>query len=90
MVNRFLAGIGSFFLVYAISRTTPAVVEAISGVRYAVIFTSALAISHIRPDLLKETFSGWVLAAKLTATGLVIAGLAVIGLGGGNSGAGAN
>lgn len=85
MVNRFLAGIGSFLLVYAISRTTPAIVEAISGVRYAVIFTGALAISSIRPDLLKETFRGCVLAAKLTATGLVIAGLAVIGLGGGHS-----
>ena len=73
---------------YAISRTSPAIVEAISGVRYAVIFVGALAISHIRPDLLKETFSGWVLAAKLTATGLVITGLAVIGFGGGHSGAG--
>jgi len=88
MVNRFFAGIGSFLLVYAISRTSPAMVEAISGVRYAVIFVGALAISHIRPDLLKETFSGWVLAAKLTATGLVITGLAVIGFGGGHSGAG--
>jgi uncharacterized membrane protein len=90
MVNRFLAGIGSFLLVYAISRTSPAIVEAISGVRYAVIFVGALAISHIRPDLLKETFSGWVLAAKLTATGLVITGLAVIGFGGGHSGAAPN
>jgi uncharacterized membrane protein len=88
MVNRFLAGIGSFLLVYAISRTSPAIVEAISGVRYAVIFTGALAITLIRPDWLKESFSGWVLAAKLTATGLVVAGLAVIGLRGGHSGAG--
>ena len=87
MVNRFLAGVASFLLVYAISRTSPALVEAISGVRYAVIFTGALAISLIRPDLLKETFSGWMLAAKVTATGLVIAGLAVIGLGSSHSGA---
>jgi drug/metabolite transporter (DMT)-like permease len=90
MVNRFLAGVASFLLVYAISRTSPALVEAISGVRYAVIFTGALAISLIRPDLLKETFSGWMLAAKVTATGLVIAGLAVIGLGSGHGGASAN
>ncbi len=83
MVNRFLAGVGSFLIVYAISLTSPAIVEAISGVRYTVIFIGALAITLIRPDWLKENFSGRVLAAKLTATGLVIAGLAVIGLQGG-------
>lgn len=88
MVNRFLAGIGSFLVVFAISRANPAVVESISGVRYAVIFVGALAISEIRPDWLKEDFSGRVLAAKLTATGLVIAGLAVLGFGSGHSRAG--
>ena len=88
IANRFLAGVGAFLVVYAISRTSPAIVEAISGVRYAVIFSASLAITLIRPDWLKEGFSGWVLAAKLTATGLVIAGLAVIGLRGGHSGAG--
>lgn len=85
MVNRFLGGVGSFLVVYAISRTSPAIVEAISGVRYAVIFTASLALTFIRPDLLKEDFSGRVLAAKSVATGLVIAGLAVIGLGAGHS-----
>jgi uncharacterized membrane protein len=90
MVNRFLAGIGSFLVVFAISRANPAVVEAISGVRYAIIFVGALAITQIRPDLLKEDFSGRVLAAKLTATGLVIAGLAVLGFGSGHSRAGSS
>jgi len=85
MVNRFLAGVGAFLVVYAISRTSPAIVEAISGVRYAVIFVASLAFTFMRPDLLKENFAGWVLAAKLTATGLVIAGLAVIGLRGGHT-----
>ena len=80
MVNRFLAGVGSFLVVFAISRTNPAIVEAISGVRYAVIFMGALAITYIRPAWLKEDFSGRVLAAKLTATGLVVAGLALIGV----------
>jgi uncharacterized membrane protein len=80
MVNRFLAGVGSFLVVFAISRANPAIVEAISGVRYAVIFIGALAITYIRPAWLKEDFSGRVLAAKLTATGLVVAGLALIGV----------
>jgi uncharacterized membrane protein len=88
MSNRFLNGVGAFLVVYAISRTSPAIVEAISGVRYAVIFIASLALTLVRPDLLKETFSGWVLAAKSIATGLVIAGLAVLGLGSGHSGAG--
>jgi drug/metabolite transporter (DMT)-like permease len=80
MVNRFLAGVGSFLVVFAISRTSPAIVEAISGVRYAVIFVGALLITHLRPDWIKEDFSSRVLAAKLTATGFIIAGLAVIGV----------
>jgi len=80
MTNRFLAGVGSFLVVYAISRANPALVEAISGVRYAVIFVGALAITLMKPDWLKEDFSGRVLAAKLTATGLIVAGLAVLGL----------
>ena len=80
MVNRFLAGVGSFLVVFAISRANPAIVEAISGVRYAVIFMGALGITYIRPAWLKEDFSGRVLTAKLTATGLVVAGLALIGV----------
>ena len=90
MTNRFLAGVGSFLVVFAISRANPAVVEAISGVRYAIIFVGALAITRLRPDWLKEEFSGRVLAAKLTATGLVVAGLAILGLGGRHSGVGPN
>lgn len=86
MTNRFLAGVGSFLVVFAISRANPAIVEAISGVRYVIIFIGALAISFLRPDWFKEDFSGRVLAAKLTATGLIVAGLAVLGLHSGESG----
>lgn len=46
MVNRFMAGVGSF-LVFAISRTSPAVVQGISGVRYAIIFVAAYLISKL-------------------------------------------
>lgn len=85
MVNRFLAGVGSFLVVFAISRASPAIVEAISGVRYVVIFIGALAISFLKPEWFKEDFSGRVLAAKLTATALIVAGLAVVGLHSGES-----
>ena len=89
MVNRFLAGLGSFLVVFAISRAKPAIIEAISGVRYVIIFIGALAITSIRPDWLKENFSGRVLAAKLAATGLIVYGLAIVGLRSGSGGTGA-
>src|SRR5581483_9415399 len=41
-VNRFLAGVGSFLVVYAISRTSPELVQAISGVRYAIVVPGRL------------------------------------------------
>jgi hypothetical protein len=37
--------------------------------------------------MLKEAFTGWTLTAKSIATALIIAGLAVTGLGGSGSGA---
>lgn len=78
MTNRFLGGLGAFLVVFALSRANPALVEAISGVRYIVIFAGALAISVLRPQWFKEDFSGRGLMAKVTATGLIVAGLAVI------------
>lgn len=76
-VNRFVAGVGAFLVVYAISLTYPAMVDAISGVRYAVIFVGALLISNLKPRWLKEDFRGWQLATKIAATSLVVAGLAL-------------
>jgi drug/metabolite transporter (DMT)-like permease len=83
MVNRFLAGIGSFLVIYAISRASPALVEAISGVRYAIIFLGAYAVTRWKPSWFQEDFRGWVLVAKTIATSLVIAGLVLVGLRGG-------
>lgn len=83
MVNRFLAGVGSFLVVYAVSRANPALVEAISGVRYAVIFLGAYAITKWKPSWFQEDFRGWALAAKVVATSLVIAGLVLVALRGG-------
>jgi len=88
-VNRFVAGLGSFLVVYAVSRTHPAMVSAISGVRYAVIFVGAFLLAKLRPQWLKETFSGRELITKTVATALVIAGVAIAGLAGGKMGGGA-
>jgi drug/metabolite transporter (DMT)-like permease len=87
-VNRFVAGVGSFLVVYAISRTHPDLVSAISGVRYAIIFVGALLLTELRPEWLKEDFHGMQLITKVVGTCLVIAGVAVAGISGGASGGG--
>lgn len=85
-VNRFIDGVGSFLVFYAISRANPALVESITGVRYVIIFVGALAITHLRPAWLRENFTGWVLVGKTVATLLVVAGLLVLGRGRGDAG----
>lgn len=92
-VNRFLSGVGSFLIFYAVSLAHPALVDAISGVRYVIIFIGALLLTRLRPDVLRETFRGWEFVTKAMATCLVVAGLVLVGLSGsgaGNSGTAAN
>lgn len=86
MANRFMAGVGSFLGVYAVSLTNPAIVEAISGFRYVVVFIGAYAVTRLRPSWFQEDFRPRVLIAKATATALVVAGLVLTGLRGGGGG----
>jgi uncharacterized membrane protein len=88
MVNRFTAGVGSFGAVYAVSLTTPALVEAVSGLRYVIVFAGAYAITKMRPSWFREDFHRWVLVTKVAATALVVAGLAITALGGGSMSSG--
>jgi drug/metabolite transporter (DMT)-like permease len=87
-VNRFMAGVGSFLIFYAISLTNPALVDAITGVRYVIIFLGAYLITRMRPRWLQENFQGFVLVGKALATLLVVAGLVLLGLHGGETGGG--
>ncbi len=64
MVNRFMAGVGSFLIFYAISLQSPAVVDAITGIRYVIIFLGAYLITRWRPKWLCENFTGFTLLAK--------------------------
>lgn len=82
-VNRFMAGVGSFLVVFAVSRANPAIVGSIAGVRYVIIFVGAYLITKFRPCWFKEHFDNRALTFKLIATGLVVAGLVFIGSGGG-------
>lgn len=79
-VNRFISGVGSFLIFYAIDLAHPAVVDAISGVRYAIIFVGAYGLTQFRPAWLRENFQGFVLAGKSVATLLIVAGLVLLGL----------
>jgi hypothetical protein len=88
MVNRFMAGVGSFLIAFAVSRTSPVLVNAISGLRYAIIFVGAYSITRWKPSWFREDFRTWPLIAKFTATCLVIAGLALVGWHGGAAGGG--
>lgn len=84
-VNRFLSGVGSFLIFYAISLAHPALVDSISGVRYAIIFIGALLLTKIKPTWLKEDFRPWEMFTKILATCFVVAGLVLVGTTGGNS-----
>jgi drug/metabolite transporter (DMT)-like permease len=79
-LNRFLNGLGSFLVFYAISLTRPALVDAITGLRYVIIFAGSYGVTMLRPRWLREDFSGAVLFGKSIATALVIAGLVLVGL----------
>lgn len=87
-VNRFVAGVGSFLVVFAVSKASPALVEAISGVRYVIIFIGAYAITQWKPSWFKEDFRRWALVTKATATSLVIFGLVLVGIQGGRGNSG--
>lgn len=88
MMNRFVAGVGSFLVVFAVSRTSPSIVEAISGTRYVIIFIGAYAITRWKPSWFREDFGRRALIVKALGTGLVIAGLILVGLNGGSGGSG--
>ncbi len=88
-INRFLSGVGSFLIFLALSQTSPALVEAITGVRYAVVFLLAFLLSKLKPEWLHEHFGTRALLAKTAGTALIVAGLAWTGLQGGSQTGGA-
>ena len=89
-MNRIMSGVGSLLIYYAVSRIHPAIVDAISGVRYVVIFFGALLLTKLRPQWLKEDFHQWQLISKSAATCLVVVGLVLVGLSGGKKSSGGN
>jgi uncharacterized membrane protein len=76
--NRSIERIGSLLIFLAISRANPALVEALGGLRYAVVFLAAYLITKYHPRWLCERFSARALAFKSLATAAVIAGLILV------------
>jgi hypothetical protein len=87
--NRIMAGVGSLLIFLAISETHPAIVEAISGLRYVIVFLGAYLVTKFRPQWLTEDFTPWGIAAKTIATALVVTGLFLSGFAGQTSGSAA-
>ncbi|HZS57262.1 MAG TPA: hypothetical protein VFA65_22875 [Bryobacteraceae bacterium] len=83
MVNRFVAGVGSFLVVFAVSRAHPSLVQSISGVRYVIIFIGAYLVTRYKPSWFRENFQGRAMVMKAIATCLVVAGLVLVALHGG-------
>ncbi len=77
-VNRFMNGVGAFLVFYAISLASPALVDALAGVRYGAVFVGVLALTRLAPSVLSENFSGGVLLGKSFATLMVGAGLVLL------------
>lgn len=88
-VNRFVDGVGSFLIFYAISLAHPALVDAISGVRFVIIFVGALLLTKFKPNWLSETFTGRSLAIKTLATAVIVSGMIWLATHGGHEDAGA-
>ena len=79
--NRIAAAVGSFLLFYAISlESSPALIEAAAGLRYAVIFILAYILFRFNYKELKERFTGWTFIIKIIATLLIVIGLGVLAL----------
>jgi len=87
-VNRFISGVGSFLIFYAVSLISPAMVDAMTGLRYVIIFLGAYGLTRLRPDWLREQFTGRALIIKCLATSLIIAGLIWLGIQTGGEAAG--
>jgi uncharacterized membrane protein len=79
--NRILAAVGSFLIFYSISlENRPALIEAVAGLRYAIIFILAYLLWKLDYKELKDKFSGWTFVLKIVATIFIVVGLGILAL----------
>lgn len=79
--NRILAACGSFLIFYSISlENRPALIEAVAGLRYAIIFVLAYILWKLDYRELKDKFTGWTFTLKIVATIFIVVGLGILAL----------
>jgi uncharacterized membrane protein len=79
--NRALAGVGALLIFYAIKlERNPAIIESINGFRYVVVFILAFVLTKFLPSLIKEDMRPGKIIEKITATLLIVTGLAMLGI----------
>lgn len=65
-------------LAIAISTNATAIINAMQGLQYAILFVAVLILTKFFPKILKENMSPAILIQKAVATGMIILGLALI------------
>lgn len=78
--NRLLAGIGAFLIFFAISRSNPSLVEALSGFGYVVIFVLAAILTRFYPHILEEKMGRFSHRMRILGILLVLFGTFTLGL----------
>jgi uncharacterized membrane protein len=79
--NRALAGAGALLIFYAIKlERNPAIIESINGFRYVVVFFLAFVLTKFLPSLIREDMRPGKVIEKITATLLIVTGLAMLGI----------
>lgn len=78
VINKLLAGIASFLIVYAIKLGPVSFVQAFSGLQYIFVLVLAIPLAHRFPRIFNErlSFSDWF--QKIVAILLIVSGLALL------------
>ncbi|MEK7608165.1 MAG: DMT family transporter [Patescibacteria group bacterium] len=78
--NRFLAGIGAFLIFFAISKSNPPLIEALSGLGYVVVFILAAFLTRFYPHILEEKMSRLSHRTRILGIALILVGTFLLGL----------
>ncbi len=75
ILNKLLGAFGSLAIYFAISKNTAALVSALQGFQFAIVFILVFLFSFFWPKIIKESFTSRELAEKLCGILLISAGL---------------
>src|SRR3989344_2483273 len=75
ILNKLLGAFGALAIYFAISKNTAALVSALQGFQFAIVFILVFLFSFFWPKIIKESFTSRELAEKLCGILLISAGL---------------